>query len=59
MTDFIVHDTRSLVALFGLFNRVHQLEPKLSDKQLSALLLRTDSWLIYILQIWQESQELC
>ena len=58
LTDFVVHDTRALVALVGFFDRVHQLEPKLSDQQLSALLLRTDSWLAYILQIWQESQEL-
>ncbi len=56
LTDFIVLDTRALVALVDFFNRVHQLEPKLSDQQLRALLLRTDSWLTYILQIWKESQ---
>ena len=56
LTDFIVLDTRALVALVDFFNRVHQLEPKLSDRQLRALLLRTDSWLTYILQIWKESQ---
>jgi len=35
------------------FNRVHELDPELTDEQLRALLLRTDSWLTYILQIWK------
>ena len=56
LTEFVVHDTRALVTLVDLFNRVHQLEPKLSDQQLRALQLRTDSWLTYILQIRKESQ---
>ncbi len=53
LTDFIVHDTRALVKMVEFFNRVHELEPELTDKQLRALLLRTDSWLTYILQIWE------
>lgn len=53
LTDFVVHDTRALVKLVEFFNRVHELEPKLTDEQLRALLLRTDSWLTYILQIWE------
>jgi len=34
-----------------LFNRVHELETELTDEQLRAILLKTDSWLMYILQI--------
>ena len=45
--------TRALVKLVEFFNRVHELEPELTDEQLRALLLRTDSWLTYILQIWK------
>ena len=56
LTDFIAHDTRAFVTLVESFNRIHQLELKLSDQQLRALLLRTDSWLTYILQIWKDSQ---
>jgi hypothetical protein len=53
LTDFVVQDTRALVKLVDFFNRVHELDPELTDEQLRALLLRTDSWLMYILQIWE------
>lgn len=53
LTDFVVQDTRALVKLVDFFNRVHELDPELTDEQLRALLLRTDSWLTYILQIWK------
>ena len=56
LTEFVVRDTHALVTLVNLFNRIHQLEPKLSDQQLRALQLRSDSWLTYILQIFKESQ---
>ncbi len=51
LTDFLMHDTRALVKLIELFNRVHELETDLTDEQLRAILLKTDSWLMYILQI--------
>jgi len=54
LTEFLMHDTRALVKLIELFNRVHELETELTDEQLGAILLKTDSWLIYILQIWVE-----
>jgi len=53
LTDFVVQDTRALVKLVEFFNRVHEINPELTDEELRALLLRTDSWLIYILQIWE------
>ncbi len=56
LTEFVVCDTDALVTFISLFNRVHQLEPKLLDLQLRALQLRSDSWLTYILQIFKESQ---
>lgn len=51
LTDFLMHDTQALVKMIDLFNRVHELETALTDKQLRAILLKTDSWLMYILQI--------
>ena len=51
LTDFLMHDTRALVKLIELFNRVHELETKLTDEQLRAIVLKTESWLMYILQI--------
>ena len=38
--------------LIELFNRVRELETELTNEQLRAILLKTDSWLMYILQIW-------
>lgn len=51
LTDFLMHDTQALVKMIDLFNRVHELETALTDEQLRAILLKTDSWLMYILQI--------
>jgi hypothetical protein len=56
LTDFIDKDTRALLEMVELFNRVHQLKLDLTDEQLRALLLRTDSWLTYILRIWRTSR---
>jgi len=53
LTDLVVQDTRAFVKLVEFFNRVHELDSELTDDQLKALLLRTDSWLMYILQIWE------
>jgi len=52
LAEFLMHDTRSFLKLIELFNRVHELETELTDEQLRAILLKTDSWLMYILQIW-------
>ena len=59
LSDFVVQDTRALVKMVEFFNRVHELESGLTDEQLRALLLRTDSWLTYILQIWGGTRKPC
>lgn len=56
LAEFVDHDTRALVKLVEFFDHVHELESELTDEQLRALLLRTDSWLTYILQIWEDSR---
>lgn len=53
LIDFVDQDTRALIKLIEFFNHVHKLELELTDEQLRALLLKTDSWLMYILQIWK------
>lgn len=52
--EFLTRDTEALVCLINLFNRVHELNPNFTDEQIRALLLKTESWLTYILQIWKE-----
>lgn len=56
LAEFVDHDTQALVKLVEFFDHVHELESELTDEQLRALLLRTDSWLTYILQIWEDSR---
>jgi hypothetical protein len=56
LSDFLVDDVRALVSLLGFFNLVHKLEPGLSDDQLKALMLLTDSRLMFILQIAEGSR---
>lgn len=51
LSDFLEEDTRALVTMVQFFNRVHDLDAGLTDEQLEALLVRTDSWLIFILRI--------
>ena len=55
LTEFVEQDTRALMELFNLFNRVHELEPKLTDIQLRAILLKSDSSLEYVISIWLEN----
>ena len=54
LTKFLIDDTQALVRLIDLFNRVHELETELTDQQLRAILLKNDSWLMYLLQIWSQ-----
>ena len=51
LSDFLVHDTGALVKLIELFNWVHKPEIKWTDKHLRAIFLKSDSWLMYLLQI--------
>ncbi len=57
LSDFLDSDTKALVEYVQFLNRVHQLETGLSDRQLNALLLRTDSWLTFMIQISEEGHE--
>ena len=56
MDDFVVSDAKATVKFIEVFNRIHQPEVELSDKQLHALLHRTESFVTFIVQIWMESK---
>ncbi len=53
--DFVEADTKSFVKLFEIFNRIHDVHIPISDRQLKALLYRTDSMLQFLLNISRES----
>ncbi|MCD6326551.1 hypothetical protein J7M28_03210, partial [bacterium] len=54
LRKFVQHDSRMYSILFDLFQRVHDLGAGLSDEQLRAIVLRSDSMLLYILKIHGE-----
>ena len=51
LTKLVNHDTRAVVELFEILNRVHELEPTFTDDQLRAVFLRIESWLEHIKKI--------
>ena len=53
LADFTASDTRSFLNFFAVFNRLHDLELELSQRELRALWLRANSWLSYILEFVQ------
>ena len=53
LSDFTVEDTKAFVKLLNFFNRVHELRGKLTDQELRALVIRSDSWLMYVLRLWE------
>ena len=56
LSDFVESDAKAFVRFMELLNRVHQLEPGLSDQQLRALVLWTESSLLFLLQIAHEGR---
>lgn len=51
LVSFVDSDTNTLVELICFFNRIHDPNLSLTNKQLRALVLRTASWLTCILQL--------
>lgn len=51
LSDFVRADTAAAVALIGLYDRLHELEASLTPEQLRALMLRTTSFIVYIIQL--------
>ena len=53
LTKFIEADTKTVEELYTLYNRLHGLGTGVSDSQLRAIVLRTESYLYYILRVWK------
>ena len=51
LSKFVDKDTEAFMSMVAAFNRVHELETGLTDEQVGALVLKGDSWLMYILHI--------
>ncbi|MFH1136341.1 MAG: hypothetical protein V1816_09705 [Pseudomonadota bacterium] len=56
LKKFIDSDSKTFVELFEVFHKMHKLGIKLTDEQLKFLLLRTESWIVYMVQIWQSTK---
>lgn len=51
LKKFIEADTKTLEELYTLYNRLHELGTGISDSQLRAIVLRTESYIEYILRV--------
>lgn len=51
LVEFTIWDTTALVKFIEFLNRIHELDPGLNDEELNAVILRTESWIVYLLQI--------
>ena len=56
LSEFFAQDTKSLIEMMNVFHRIHELELDMTDDQLYALLLRSESWITYLLQIHKEGE---
>lgn len=54
LKDFICFDIRAFVKMLKFLNSLHELKQGLTDVQLLRILIRTDSYLMFILQIRSE-----
>ncbi len=57
LADFVDADTRAMLELYALYDRLHGLETGLTDQQLRTIVFRTESHLIYILRVREWSIE--
>lgn len=53
---FLNNDTKALLELIDLLHRVHELRPCFTDQQLRALIIRTESWIVYLLRVNAENK---
>ena len=51
LVDFVKADADAMVKLYDVYNRLHNPETGLTDQQLQAITLRTESHLTYILEL--------
>ena len=54
---FVEADTKAMLALYELYDRLHGLDTGLNDEQLIAITLKTESYLVFILRVREFSAE--
>jgi len=57
LSEFVEVDVKALIEFFKALNRVHELDPSLTEAQLNSVLIRSDSAIKYLINIWKETQE--
>ena len=57
LIEFVEADTTAMVKLYDLYGRLHRLETGVTDDQLRVIVLKTQSYLDYILRAWEWSRE--
>lgn len=57
LSEFVEVDAKALMEFFKALNRVHELDPSLTEAQLNSILIRSDSAIKYLINIWKETQE--
>jgi len=50
LARFMNRDTQALIELIDILQRVHELEHDFTDKQLKALLLRVETWIVFLVK---------
>jgi len=56
LSEFVEVDVKALIEFFKALNRVHELDPSLTEAQLNSVLIRSDSAIKYLINIWKETQ---
>ena len=52
LTEFVDADIRTTLALYKVHQRIHKVDPDLTDNQLHAILVKTESSLAYFIKVW-------
>lgn len=57
LAEFVEVDVKALIKFFKTLDRVHELDPSLTEVQLNSILIRSDSAIKYLINIWKETRE--
>lgn len=57
LRDFVEADAKAMVQLYSLYGRLHEMDIGVTDEQLHAITIRTESYLSYLLRVQEWSKE--
>ncbi|HRT84715.1 MAG TPA: hypothetical protein P5523_08760 [Bacteroidales bacterium] len=57
LSEFVEVDVKAFIKFLDALNRVHELDPSLTEAQLNSILIRSDSAIKYLVNIWKETQD--